>query len=94
MASIRKSKKTVSYLIGEVISNSYLAMYFHPEAQGELLEVVSQAVDLHNSVIDKINHPIEKHNPSLVRKHYRAANAELLEGVDGLFEKISTICKK
>ncbi|MFI3295222.1 MAG: hypothetical protein R3Y19_04305 [Rikenellaceae bacterium] len=94
MASIRQSKKVVSYLIGEVISNSYLAIYFHEESKDQLLDVIAQAIELHDTVVYKLNHPAEKKNPSLVRKHYRLTNQELINGVDELFVKISEICQK
>lgn len=94
MASIRKTKKEVSFLINEVISNSYMALYFQGEKhQDALVGVVSKAVELHNTTIEQLNHPAEKHNARLVRKHYRAVRENVISSVDGLFQEISTICQ-
>lgn len=95
MASIRKTKKEVAYLINEVISNSYMAIYFQPESQTEALsEIVKKAVDLFNDTISQINHPAEKHNPRLVKKHYAAVRANVMSSVDGMFDEISKICQQ
>lgn len=95
MSTIRNTKKEVAYLTGEVISNCYMAIYFQSETvKDELLAIVEQAIELHNNLIEKINHPAEKHNPSLVRKHYRSIETQMIEEVDAMFEKISAICQK
>lgn len=95
MSSIRNTKRAIAYLTGEVISNCSMALYFQGEASHEpLMAVIEEAADLHNTLIDKANHPAEKHNPKLVKKHYRALEKEMYAGVDAMFEKISTICQK
>lgn len=94
MASIRKTKKEVTFLINEVISNGYMALYFQgAERQDDIIAIISKAVELHNDTISKLNHPIEKHNPSLVRKHYRAVRENVFTSVDDLFMEISKVCQ-
>lgn len=94
MASIRKTKKEVTYLINEVISDCYVALYFQPESSREaILEVINQAVELNNKLIDAINHPADKHNASLVRKHYRHLRNEMFTEVDAMFAALSESCK-
>lgn len=93
MANVRGIKKDIAYLVSEVISNANLAFYFQGDAaQKPLCDVIEKAIDLHNDLINRANHPAEKHNPKLVRKHYNAIRAELIGGVDGLFGDISKIC--
>lgn len=95
MASIHKTKKEIKYLVNEVISNGYLALYFQSEDNKDaLLDIITKAVDLYNDLIDRVNHPIEKHNPKLVKKHYVHLRKDMLAKVDGLFEEISTVCSK
>lgn len=95
MANLRGIKKDIAYLVGEVISNANLAFYFQGEAaQKPLCEVIEKSIDLHNNLIERANHPAEKHNSKLVRKHYSAIKTDLMVGVDGLFNDISTICSK
>ncbi|CDN31239.1 hypothetical protein BN938_1144 [Mucinivorans hirudinis] len=94
MATIRRAKKEIAYLVNEVISNSYMALYFQGnDSEDALVAVINKAVELHNNLIDRVNHPAEKNNRKLVRKHYRAVREDLINGVDELFGEISTICK-
>lgn len=91
MASLRDIKKDINYLCGEVIYDCYMAMYFNSEKKDEILKIIEEDVNLRNEMIEMANHPAEKHNPSLVRKHYRFVRSELMERIDGLFEKLSNI---
>lgn len=94
MASIRNLKKDLTYLVNEVISDAYVALYFQPEsARDAIFDIVGKAADLNNTLLDRINHPAEKHNPSLVRKHYAQIRREMTEGVETLFGELSQVCK-
>ena len=91
MASLRLIKKDIEYLVNEVISDSYMALYIHPEKKNDVIEIIKQAVDARNEFITTANHPAEKHNPSLVRKHYAVLRRDLLQRIDDLFEKLCKI---
>lgn len=94
MATIRNTKKEIAYLANEVISNCYLALYFQGEEHKDaLLEIINKAADLHNDLIHRVNNPAEKNNRSLVRKHYRAIESDMITKVDELFCEISKICQ-
>ena len=94
MASIRNIKKDLTYLVNEVISDAYVALYFQPASQRDaIFGIVNKAAELNNALLDRINHPAEKHNPSLVRKHYAQIRRELNEGVQNLFGELSDVCK-
>ncbi len=95
MAKLRTIKKEIAYLTGEVINNSYMALYFQGEEAIEpLSKVIEEAVEMYNSLTHRANHPAEKHNAKLVRKHYAAIRAELIDKVDALFSQISVACTK
>lgn len=95
MASVRKFKKEVSYLVNEVISDCYVALYFQPETSREaILGVITDAVELNNSLLDRINHPAEKHNAKLLRKHYQQLRNEMFDKIDASFDKLSQACAK
>jgi predicted HAD superfamily phosphohydrolase len=87
-------KKDIDFLVGEVVADCYMTIYFHPEKQADVVGVMEQAVELRNKLFDAANHPMEKNNRSLVRKHYAALRRELFEKIDELFVKLSDICKK
>lgn len=94
MASVRKFKKEVTYLIEEVISDCYFALYFQPETEKDaIIGVINEAVELNNGLIEKINNPQEKNNPRLLKKYYNQLRAEMFTGVDSLFTKLSEVCK-
>lgn len=94
MTSVKTSKKDIDYLVSEVISNCYTCLYFNPtKNRDEIFAIIEAAVDLRNELISKVNHPAEKHNPSLVKKHYNAIRVEMFDSVDKLFSRLSEACK-
>ncbi len=95
MASLRKIKKDIAFLSGEIISNSYLALYFQGEEATEpLSQVISKSIELHNRIITAINSNPEATNARLTRKYYAAIEKDMMDSTDALFQEISTICQK
>lgn len=95
MANLRTIKKNIAYQTGEVISNCYMALYFQgEETQEPITKVIEKAIELYTDLTQRANHPAEKHNAKLVRKHYTQIYVDLATGVDALFAEISEICSK
>lgn len=93
MASRRYLKKEIDYLVAEVVGDAQLSLYFNGADKREaLVNVMEEAVALRNDLFSRLK-PAEKHNPSLVRKHFAALRREMLTKVDALFEQLSGICK-
>ncbi|MDR3180487.1 MAG: hypothetical protein LBT61_00975 [Prevotellaceae bacterium] len=89
MASIRKIKKDIDYLISEVISDCCTFMALYPEKkQEEALALINETLDLRNALIVRANHPEGK-----AKAHYHAIFNDLLKGVDDSFQKISALTK-
>lgn len=88
MAKIRDLKNEVNYLTYEIISDCNTFMALHPDKATEALNLVEKAVELRNSLIEKINHP-DKTSPV----YFRAVRTELLKGADDLFEKLRSLIK-
>lgn len=94
MASIRKLKKDVDYLVNEIVSDCYACLVINSTVNKlAVYEIIEEAVDLRNSLYERINNPAEKHNPGLVKKHYYLVRENMFEGVEGLFAKLSEVCK-
>lgn len=93
MASVRSIKKDIDYLFEEVIADSYLTAYFHPEKKDKVLEFMEQAVAKRNELIARAANSVEKNNPSLVKRHYAQLRRDLMSSVDGLFEQLSALNK-
>ena len=93
MASLRVLKKDIDYLVNEVVSDCYVSTYFHPEKKDEILKVREEAVALRNNLFERANNPAEKHNKSLVKKHYAFLRTEMFSKVDDLFGRLSELNK-
>lgn len=95
MASIRLLKKDIDYLIFEVISDSLVHAELHPENKtGEVSGIISEAVELRTDLIARVNNPVEKSEPKALRAHFQSVEKDLLEGVDKLFDRLSSLSKK
>lgn len=94
MASVKRIKKDVDYVISEVISDCYTCIVLNENVEKSVVfGIIEEAVDLRNSLIDRINHPAEKNNKGLVKKHYYLIRENMFEGVDKLFVQLSDVCK-
>ena len=93
MASIRSIKRDIDYLVSEVIADSYLTIYFHPDKRERAIKIIEDAVALRNGLVNRANNPVEKNNPHLVKRHYNQLRRDLLEGIDKLFTQVSDACK-
>ncbi len=93
MASLRVLKKDIDYLMDEVVTDSYLSLYFNPKAKDAIVKIIQDAVELRNRLYDRVNNPVEKNNKSLVKKHYKAINDDLYSGIDKLFVRLSEASK-
>lgn len=91
MASVRQIKKDIDYLVNEVVYDCYMALYFNPDKKNEIVDVMENAVNTRNELYEMANHPADKHNRSLVKKHYSFLRNELMNRIDGLFDKLSEV---
>ena len=94
MASLRGIKNDIDYLVSEVISDCYMALYFNDQSKREgIVAVIEEAVDFRNEMIQRANNPADKQNKSLVKKHYAQMRRDMMTRIDALFGKLSDICK-
>jgi hypothetical protein len=95
MASVRELKKDIDYLVFEVISDCFVFQGVHPDhKREELSEIISDAVNLRNDLIARVNNPDGKDNPKIVRSYYKTISKDLLTGVDSLFTRLSKLTTK
>jgi hypothetical protein len=86
-------KRDIDYLMDEVVTDSYLSLFFHPEHKEAIVGVIRDAVELRNSLYARVNSPAEKKSRTLVRRHYAAVRRDMFEGIDGLFVRLSEVGK-
>lgn len=98
MASVRKIKKEIDYLVSEVVSDCYTCLYLGAKGDAKkkekVISIIEKTVALRNELIQSANHPNEKHNPRLVRKHYQLLRSRMFDGIDEQFNALSKICKE
>ena len=88
MASLRRIKKDIDFLVEEVISDGCTFMYVYPDKKREeAIQIIQDAVELRNKLYAEVNNPQD--NPRKV--YYKMINKELLEGIDALFQRISEL---
>lgn len=95
MASIRNLKKDIDYLIFEVLSDCFAYSEVHPDNKSdELSAIISDAVNMRNDLIARINNPDGKDNPKILKAFYKSVEKDLLTGVDKLFDRLSSLSSK
>jgi hypothetical protein len=92
MASIRKLKKDVLHLVGEIVYDTQLFILLNPKQNsGAGYSIIEDAIDMHNFMIFRANYPDGKHNPKIVKRYYKALRADLRSQAHSLFERISKL---
>lgn len=95
MASVRKLKKDIDYLFFELISDCFMFTSLHEDpAKQQAHDIIEEAVNLRNDFIARVNHPEREDNPAQLRAYYSSLRRDLLETVDGYFEKLSSLVEK
>lgn len=94
MANLRTIKKEIDYRLEELVFDCDMAIYFHPSKEKEIFDLMEKGVELRNLLFVKANNPAEPKNAKLVRKHYVALNAEIVESFDKLFKELSSLNNK
>lgn len=95
MASIRRLKKEIDYLIFEVISDCFSYGGAHPDEKAEdVTGILADTVSLRNDLIRRINNPENPHDPKAVKVHFNSIKRDLLFGTDELFRRLSSLAEK
>jgi hypothetical protein len=92
MASKRDLKKDIDYLVYELLSDCFIYSDMHPEKENEALSlIISDAVNLRNDLIARVNNPDGKDNPKIIKAFYKSVEKDLLKEVDSLFTRLSEL---
>lgn len=93
MASVRRLKKDVDYLMFAIVADSLNIAVRESDKTDEIGKVVEEALHNRNSLRNRIceGRRIEK---SERKKHYRAVFGDLLKLSDASFTKLSEMVKK
>ena len=95
MGSIRKLKKQIDSKVYEIISDCFTFTGLHPDGKpDDVSGIISDAVNLRNDLIHRVNNPDQSGDPKSVKAHYQLINQDLASGVDKLCERLSSVSKK
>ena len=88
--NLRDIKKDIEYVIGAFVDDCTLFLNVHPGKNAdEITDLIDEAVDLFNALRDKVAAPEGDR-----KAHFAAIRKELLEKVDGLYDRLSAAVKK
>lgn len=91
MASIKNLKKDLNYLIDEVIGTCMIHQYTQQDKHEELDQIINEMIEFRENMIFRINNPGVNGDGNSLRNFYRSLFDELLEKVNGAFDKLNKI---
>ena len=92
MRKLRTIKQDVEFLVAELVDDCFIYLELNGEEKMEKVgEIIGDALDLQDDMIDKINHRPEEIKAD---KYYKGVSKELVEGIDALYERLSALSKK
>ncbi len=93
MANLRVLKKSIDYILEELVFDCDMAICFQPSKGEQVFELMKRGVELRNELYVRANNPVEPHNRSLVRKHYAALHRDMIASFEALFNELSELNK-
>lgn len=93
MASVKGLKKDIKFLTEVVITDAiYVSeMLLGKEDQEKADEVIIEAVEMYNNLVDRTNHPDAKDNPNMVKKYYKKISVDLMNQTDELLSSLNKL---
>ncbi len=95
MSNVKKLKKEVGNITYEVVSDCFTYLLVNEEKNKEkVLEIISEAINLRNNIIQRINNSNKDKKPKEIKNYYSDIRKDLSSGMDKAFEKLSKLSKK
>ncbi|HKM94571.1 MAG TPA: hypothetical protein VJY41_13040 [Prolixibacteraceae bacterium] len=93
MASKRDLKKDIRSITEQVIADALeMTSNLEKDADREkILEIILEITQIHNELIERVNHPDGKDNPKMIKKHFNAIIDDLMKGYSDAYEKLGKI---
>lgn len=93
MANIRRLKSDIAFLSSQIISDCIDFVQTFNGKEMEAMAVIDQIVELHNSTLDKINHPDGKDNRKLVKAFYQQLKKNYIAEINEAYKKLEDLVK-
>ena len=89
--NLRDIKKDIEYVLSAFVEDcSVVAFVNHKVTDGDVSELMEEAIDVYNELRDKVNGPIEGSK----KTYYNDLRKEVLAKTDALYEKLSAAVKE
>lgn len=89
MASRKNLKSDINYLIDEVVGTCLMHKSMNDKKDHQMFdELIEEALKLREDLIRKVNQPKPDEGDKNLRAYYRTVYSELLNKVNGYFEKL------
>ena len=89
--SLRGIKKDIEYVLSAFVEDCSVVACVNPKVtDGNVSELMEEAIDLYNELRDKVNAKIEGSKKS----YYNELRKEVLTRTDALYEKLSAAVKE
>ena len=92
MASIKRLKKEVDYLVSELVVDCLSYLSLHSKADKEKgFKIIEDTLAIRNHIRDLANHPDGKDDPKLVKAHYRKTIEEFAKGIEDNYKRLEKL---
>ena len=89
--NLRDIKKDIEYVLSAFVEDCSVVACVNPKVtDGDVSELLEEAIDVYNELRDKVNGPIEGSK----KAYYNELLKEVLAKTDALYEKLSAAVKK
>jgi hypothetical protein len=92
MAKRRDIKRDVNNLCYEVVYECMIFLEHTPSLNQEnVYQIIYEAVDLRNELVNRVNHPEVNNSPSARRDYYREIREDLFNGTISMIERLNSL---
>ena len=89
--NLRDIKKDIEYVLSAFVEDCSVVACVNPKVtDGDVSELLEEAIDVYNELRDKVNGPIEGSK----KAYYNELRKEVLAKTDALYEKLSAAVKE
>ena len=89
--NLRDIKKDIEYVMSAFVEDCSVVACVNPKVtDGDVSELLEEAIDVYNELRDKVNGPIEGSK----KAYYNDLRKEVLAKTDALYEKLSAAVKE
>ncbi|MFO8001401.1 MAG: hypothetical protein R6U46_09160 [Marinilabilia sp.] len=92
MASIRNLKKEINHMTSEIVTEAYVRkMLFGSVSEEDFKNIITNALNLRNELIARVNNPDGKDDPKLVKSYFQAVRNDMRNKFSELVEAVNEL---